>query len=202
MERRRVQHTSLALVASFVIVLTACGSGGSDPGESGMSESAPPVSEATATPDTENGDEGTAGGEDGGSAGDDGTYTAEDSGSGLVRLDGVEYPNFVGDCFVHRGLGDDLLPVEVGDLATPGLTVVVGVDNVASEPDQEANFVMLNGESFRMAGLGGNGTIDSIEYVGPRASFGSVELALVAFSGTTDDGLPVVAELVCEIGLG
>ncbi len=126
------------------------------------------------------------------------------SGTGVVRVDGVEYPDFVGDCSISRGLDPETYePVPVGDLSEPGLIVVVGIDNVASAPAVEANFIMTSGQgAFRMSGIGGPGEIDTIAYIDPPATVGSYELARVAFSGTTDDGVPVVAEVICEIGLG
>ncbi len=186
-----------------MIVLTACGSTDSASDASGAPEVAPSASDAGAAPDdaaeaTTPAATEVAPPADGGDG-----YTTEDSGTGLVRVDGVEYPGFAGDCFVHRGLDpESYAPVPVGDLATPGLTVVVGIDNVASAPAVDANFIMTSETAFSMVGIGGPGTIDSISYVGPQTPFGAVDLALVAFSGTTDDGAQIVAEVVCEVGLG
>lgn len=181
-------------MTTLAIGLSACGSSGSDADDasdtSSPSESASPqeVEDAATEPSSDEGS-------------NDGDVTAE-AGTGTLTVDGVQYPDFAGDCFIHRGLDPETyLPIPVGDLSEPGLTVVVGVDNVASAPDVEANFIMTSETTFRMAGIGGTGTIDSIAYVDPGTSSDSVDLAPVAFTGTTDDAIPVVAELICEIGL-
>jgi hypothetical protein len=174
------------------MLLSACGSSdsaeaqASAPGEaSAASEPAPPSPDAQAP------------------AGDDGGLSDSDNGTGTVTLDGVVYPDFVGECLISRGLDPETYePVPVGDLSDPGLILVVAVDNVASNPEVEANFVTTTEKTFRMTGIGGPGEMDSIAYVGPRTTVGSLDLAQVAFSGTTEDGVPVVAEVVCEIGLG
>ncbi len=203
--QRRKRPFALVLIVSLAIVLSACGSSGSDTDDSGMPEVTPtsePSSDQDAADDAGDASVSPAT-EAAAPAQDDDGLTAEDNGSGLVRVDGIEYPDFLGECVVHRGLDPETyLPVPVGDLSEPELSVVVGIDNVASAPAVEANFIMLIETNFRMAGLDIAGTIDSIAYIDPPATFGSVDLALVSFTGTTDDGIPVVAEVVCEIGLG
>ncbi len=179
--------SAIALLTTLAIVLSACGSSDSDTESSGASASTDAPDGAT-EPTAPNGDAGDPAGE---------------SGSGTVSVDGVEHSDFVGECLISRGLDPVTYEaLEVGDLSTEGLNVVVGIDNVASGPEVEANYVMVGATTFRMAGIGGPGTIDSIDYVGPPPSTSATELVLVAFSGTTDDGLSVVAEVVCEVGLG
>ena len=181
---------TFVVLTSLVIVLSACGSSGSDTDNSDTPDAASPTSvvSSTSEPSPAQGDSG---------------LTAEDNGSGLVWVDGVEYPDFVGECAVHRGLDPETYEaVPVGDLSEPDLSVLVAIDNVASNPAVEANFVITVEPNFRMAGLDVAGIIDSIAYVDPPTPFGSIELARVAFTGTTDTGIPVVAEVVCEIGLG
>ena len=115
-------------------------------------------------------------------------------------MDGVEYPDFAGTCSISRGVDPETyLPIEVGDLSEPGLNATVGIDNVASSPEVEANFIMASFGNFRMAGIGGDGTIDSVAYVGSGTPG---DIAEVAFSGTTDAGESVVVQIFCEIGLG
>ncbi len=87
---------------------------------------------------------------DGGSDVDDGPTdaggpTSDDVGSGSVRIDGVEFGGFEGDCQINRNSGREV----VGDLSTSGLTVVVGVDNIDSQPAEELNFVMINEGELR-----------------------------------------------------
>ena len=191
--KQPIRPCVLVVLASVALVVSACGSSDSEADNadapaatSSTSEPSPAATDDESAPDTEV------------------AAPSGEVGTGVVTVDGVEYSDFVGSCSVSRGLDpDSYLPVPVGDLSEPGLNVVVGIDNVASGPPVEANFVMVGSESFRMRGVGGDGTIDSIEYVGdPPPASESTEVAEVAFSGTTDDGVPVVAEVVCEIGLG
>ena len=187
--RHHLRLSALVFFAAIAILLSGCGSSDSAEGDA----STPDPTDAAAPQDTD-ADTPTQ---------DDGGQPIGESGSGVVSVDGVEYPGFAGSCSVHRGLDPETYkPVPVGDLAEPGLLVVVGIDNVASSPAVEANFIMVGATDFRMAGLDGSGSIDSIAYVGPEPSGISTELATVAFSGTTDEGAAVVAEVVCEVGLG
>lgn len=135
---------------------------------------------------------------DGGSDVDDaptdaGGPTSDDVGSGSVRIDGVEFGGFEGDCQINRNSGREV----VGDLSTSGLTVVVGVDNIDSQPAEELNFVMINEESFEV--LNAPGGIESISESGSRTSSGSVDFATVVFAGTLDDGRAVEGEFVCAL---
>ncbi len=181
---------ALVLLTSLAIVLSACGSAGSDTDDSDTPDAVSPTSVASSTSEPSP-DQGGSG------------LTAEENGSGLVRVDGVEYADFVGECAVHRGLDPETYEaVPVGDLSEGDLSVLVAIDNVASNPALEANFVITVEPNFRMAGFDVAGIIDSIAYIDPPTPFGSIELARVAFTGTTDTGIPVVAEVVCEIGLG
>lgn len=192
--KQPIRPPVLVVLASVALVASACGSSDADTDDAEAPAATSPISEPSAetTDDAAAPEETTAAAPSG------------EVGAAVVTVDGVEYPNFAGSCSVSRGLDPDTyLPVPVGDLSEPGLNVVVGIDNVASGPDVEANFVMVGSEAFRMVGVGGDGTIDSIAYVsGPPPESESVEVAQVAFAGTTDDGVAVVAEVFCEIGLG
>lgn len=193
--RQPLRFSTRVLLIPLAFLVSACGSEDPDAGDPGATATAPVSDSASAS-----GPEEASPAPEGEDSGD---FAAEDNGTGKVTVGGIEYPNFAGDCFIHRGLDPETyLPVEVGDLSMEDLTVIVGVDNVASEPETEANFIIATATAFRMGGLGITGTVDSIDYVGPRAMVGSLDLALVEFSGTSEDGVPVVAELVCEIGLG
>ncbi len=176
------RSTAAAVLTTLAMALSACGSSESDADDAAVSD--------TSSTSSESDDQGSS-------------EAALVAGTGTLTVDGVEYPGFAGDCSISRGLDPETYePIPVGDLSTPGLNVVVGVDNVASAPDVEANFIVTSGMTFRMEGLGGPGTIDSIAYVDPATSSDSVDIARVAFSGTTDEGTSVVADIVCEIGLG
>lgn len=184
------QPLVLVVLTALAIVLSACGSSGSDTDDAVTPDSVSPTSVASTTSEPS-------------PAQGDGGFTAEDIGSGVVWVDGVEYPDFVGECAVHRGLNPETYEANpVGDISEPDLSVLVAIDNVDSNPALEANFVITVEPNFRMAGFDVAGIIDSIAYVDPPTPFGSIELARVAFTGTTDTGTPVVAEVVCEIGLG
>ena len=123
-------------------------------------------------------------------------YAASDEGSGSVTVDGVENGGFLGECEISRGNGKE----DVGDLSTEGIEIILAIDNVESNPTEEMNFVVTGStNTFRAVGVG-NGSLESIEYVGAPSGLGdTTEIGLVAFSGTTDDGVDVSAEVVCVI---
>lgn len=141
-------------------------------------------------------DEG-ASGDDGGSGG--GGPSEDEVGNGVVEVDGEVFEGFVGDCEISRGFGTE----DVGDLSDPGLSVIIGIDNVDSEPEQLINFVVLNEDAFRMStqGSGSNvpGVLESVNEVGPRTASGSRDIVTVEFSGPRDDGAAVTAQIVCEL---
>lgn len=205
----RRERPALIILTTFVLAISACGAPGPGEGDSITPDAASPVSEASGTPVSEPGDsnspdETPPDGETSAPTNEEHSseYTYDDVGSGLVRVDGVEYSNFLGSCNVHRGFGENFVPIPVGDLSDPDLSVLVGIDNLESKPEMKFNFTIVGGETFRMSGFGGDGTIDNIAYLSDMSHSGSVSMALVAFSGTTKDGVPVVAEIVCEIGTG
>jgi hypothetical protein len=178
-------------LAAVLFGLSGCGSSGSD---DSSADGTDPTAVESDAPTEDAGDA-----SDSESDGDDTGASTGDVGSGVVTVDGVEYGDFAGECHISRGLDPETyLPIEVGDLSEPGLLVVAGIDNVASSPEVEANFIMTTGTNFRMVGIGGDGTIDSIAYVGSDTPG---DVAEVAFSGTTEAQQSVVAEIVCEIGL-
>ena len=119
--------------------------------------------------------------------GDEARLEADDS-------TGVENGGFVGDCEIARNSGGD----DVGDLSSSdGLSVIVAVDNVESQPTEELNFVMLNDENFRVVNV--PGTVESITESGSRTSSGSRDYVTIVFAGTLEDGRAVEAELLCEL---
>lgn len=190
--RRPTRSLVPLLLAAAVIALAGCGSDSEDDSAAAGTDSTTSESEA---PTEGAGDTGDTEPEDGGTE-----APAGEAGSGFVTVDGVEYPDFAGTCSISRGVDPETyLPIEVGDLAEPGLNATVGIDNVASSPEVEANFIMASFGNFRMTGIGGDGTIDSVAYV---ESGTPGDVAEVAFSGRTDTGESVVVQIFCEIGLG
>ena len=181
----------LFALAAVLFGLSGCGSSSSDDSAADGTD-ATEVGSGASTEDAGDASDTESNGDDTGASGD--------VGSGVVTVDGVEYADFAGSCSISRGLDPVTYePIEVGDLSEPGLNVVLGIDNVASSPEVEANFIIVSLPNFRMAGIGGAGTIDSVAYVGSGTPG---DVAEVAFTGTTDTGESVVAEVVCEIGLG
>ena len=85
----------------------------------------------------------------------------------------------------------------VGDVSTGELDTVVVMDNVASNPAQGMNFSIFSGLfSIReTAAAPTSGTVDAIAYVGEPSG----SAAVIVFSGTTEDGRPVVAEVGCSL---
>lgn len=169
--RHVVSRTAVAVLATASLI-GACSSSDGDADDAAVEES---------TDDGETADGG------GGAAPDD-------VGSGVVRIDGVENGGFVGDCEMTRNFGAD----DVGDLSSSeGLSVIVAVDNVESQPAEELNFVMINDENFRVVNV--PGTVESITESGARTSSGSRDYVTIVFAGTLEDGRAVEAELLCEL---
>ncbi len=116
-------------------------------------------------------------------------------GNGLLRIDGVEYPGFSGDCEIGSGSED------VGDLSTESGPIIVAIDNV--DPDavdnaNDLNFIMTTASAFRVRNTD-RGTIESITEIGSRTSDGSRDYVTVLFAGPLEDGTSVEAEVFCVL---
>lgn len=132
-----------------------------------------------------------------------GEASAEALGSGSVSYDGVRYDNFTGNCEISRGNGRE----DVGDVSTRGLVVSAAVDNTKSSPELEMSFTALNDSSFTVnthradgPAKRSRGVLSGMQYKSARTPRNSSQdIASVEFAGQTNDGVPVVALLVCEI---
>ncbi len=202
MRRSRATRTLafLASVAMLAGAATACESGGevadvtpvgSDDGAEGTMDDVAATSEASEDAPVEI---------------SEAEYTKDDIGTGWVTYDGVRDGGYRGDCDIDRQNGSE----DVGDLATPGLTVLVGVSNESAEaPSRLGNYkIIIDPTAFNTTDEDGaangeqptRGSISSIAYgseFSPKSQ--SSVIALVIFTGETEDGVPVVAELVCGI---
>lgn len=180
MMQLRSPLTAALLALGLGLTITACGS--SDDSEAGDgAETSTDASEAAAGEPEDAGDDG-----DGGAA--------IAVGTGTLTIDGVENPGFEGECEVSRANGAE----PVGDVSTGELDTVVVLDNVASNPAQEMNFSIFFGTTFSILETDPpptNATLDSVAYVGESSG----DTAVIKFSGTTDDGRPVVAEVGCSL---
>ncbi|WP_430869168.1 hypothetical protein [Demequina aurantiaca] len=135
---------------------------------------------------------------------DAGAYTSDDVGNGTLHVDGVEFPDFTGDCEISRQNGKE----DVGDLNEGDIVTIIAIDNVKAHEDSSMNYVALNEESFRFsdpmgaAGVGGptaRGEITSLTELGPRTADGSRDIVEVRFAGALEDGTTVDADVVCEL---
>ena len=186
-QRPPVKAALLAL--AFALTIAACGSSddseASDPAESSTDAE-------TTSGDTGDATTGEPEPEDAGDEGDAGAAVAV--GSGTLTIDGVENPGFEGECEISRANGAE----PVGDVSAGELDTLVVMDNVASGPAQEMNFSITSGTILSIRETDAaptNGTVDSVAYV----SEPSGNAAVVAFSGTTEDGRAVVAEVGCSL---
>jgi hypothetical protein len=187
-QRPPVKVALLAL--AFALTIAACGSSddseASDPAESSTD------SGETASSDTGDATTGESEPDDAGDEGEAGAAVAV--GSGTLTIDGVENPGFEGECEISRANGAE----PVGDVSTGELDTNVGMDNVASNPAQEMNFSITFGTLFSIRETDAaptNGTVDSIAYVGEPSG----DAAVIAFTGTTEDGRAIVAEVGCSL---
>ena len=182
-----------AAVGAAALLVAAC-SGSDGDTDDGAAEPVPAEADAdggdaTGADTAELADDSDAG--DGGAGGGLGP---DDVGTGVLRIDGVDFADMRGDCEISRSFGSE----DVGDVSAPGKSVIVGVDNVEAAGDDAVNFIMINETSFRVRNTD-QGTIDTIDEIGVRTSNGSIDYATVVFAGTLEDGQSVVAELVCEL---
>ncbi|WP_152650270.1 hypothetical protein [Demequina aestuarii] len=137
---------------------------------------------------------------------DAGGYTSDDVGDATLRVNGVEFPDFTGDCEISREAGSK----DVGDLTEGDIQVIVGIDNVVAQEGQDEafmNYTAINEESFRFGDLAGvsgvdtpaRGEITTIKELGPRTAEGSRDIVEVRFSGVVEDGTTLEADVVCEL---
>jgi hypothetical protein len=166
-------------LASLCGVLLACSPGEDSGGEMAEATTPAPAAAAEVTSDG---------------------LTAADEGKGTVTIDGVQHDDFRGSCELSRNYGKE----DMGDLATmEGLKMMVAIDNVASTPAVEMNFVAYTNLDFTMVVQGQGrqrGTISQLAYESDLAPTGTSQaIAKVAFTGQTEAGVPVVARVVCEI---
>ena len=119
-------------------------------------------------------------------------------------VDGVEFPDFTGDCEISRQNGKE----DVGDLNEGDIVLVVGIDNVAAHEDSAMNYIAINEESFTfrdhagvtgVAGPSAKGTIETLTELGPRAADGSRDIVQVRLGGVLEDGTTLDADVVCEL---
>lgn len=178
-----------AVVVAIVAALAACSPSGDDePASSGTQPAAAEGEntgeENTGTPDT-------------------GGYTSDDVGNGTLRVNGVEFPDFTGDCEISRENGKQ----DVGDLNVGDIVAIIGIDNVTAHEDMAMNYTALNEERFTFrdsvgaAGVGDSakGDITTLTELGPRTADGSRDIVEVRFAGVLDDGTTVDADVVCEL---
>ncbi len=142
--------------------------------------------------------------DDGTSDSDAGGFTSDDVGNATLRVDGVEFPDFTGDCEISRENGK----FDVGDLNDGDIVTIIGIDNVKAHEDEAMNYVALNEESFTFrdltgaAGVSGpsaKGVITSLPELGPRTPDGSRDIVEVRFAGMLDAGTTLDANVVCEL---
>ncbi|MEL0627096.1 hypothetical protein V6245_09080 [Salinibacterium amurskyense] len=132
-----------------------------------------------------------------------GGLSTDDVGNATLRINGVEFPDFTGDCEISRGFGSE----DVGDLNEGDIVTIIGIDNVDAHEDMLMNYIALNEESFRFrdqeaaAGVGNNanGTISTLTELSPRTADGSRDIVEVRFAGAFEDGTPIEADVVCEL---
>ncbi|MBH0099346.1 hypothetical protein I6E68_09360 [Salinibacterium sp. NSLL150] len=183
-----------ARVAAFVVAVTAtlaaCSPAADEPADSATTEE-------TTTADETTGDEGTP---DEPAA--DG-YTSDDVGNATLRIDGVEFPDFTGECDISRQAGKEV----VGDLSEPGLFMIIALDNVKAHEEMSMNLVSIADGGFRFgdlveaAGVGSpaKGELTPQSELGPRTADGSRDIVELRFAGAFEDSTPIEADIVCEL---
>ncbi|MBH0115251.1 hypothetical protein I6E52_00140 [Salinibacterium sp. NG253] len=179
-----------AIVLAVSATLAACSPAADELADSATTE------EATTTDET-TGDEGTT--DEPATAG----FSTDDVGNATLRINGVEFPDFTGDCEISRGFGTE----DVGDLNDGDIVTIIGIDNVDAHEDMLMNYIALNEESFRFrdqeaaAGVGNNanGTISTLTEISERTPDGSRDIVEVRFAGAFEDGTPIEADVVCEL---
>ncbi|MBH0009561.1 hypothetical protein ESZ53_01565 [Salinibacterium sp. UTAS2018] len=185
--RVRVAAVVLAITATLAACSTSTDDDLTDTGTTDDSSTAEETAGDEAAPD-----EPAAGG-----------LTSDDVGNATVIVNGVEFPDFTGDCEISRLGGKE----DVGDLSMPGIFTIVGIDNVKAHEDEAMNFVAINESQFRFNDLVGaagvetpaRGDIASLTELGSRTADGSRDLVEVRFAGTFEDGTPIEVDIVCEL---
>lgn len=168
------------LTAALTLAVAGCGSGAE-------AEPSPavPAQSASGGPTT------TAGGGDEG-----GSYTGDDLGTGTVFLGSDMFEGFRGSCAFTSTDPDQ--PSYAQPLQSEQVLVAVGVDNLDSGNEQKLNFKVFSTSSFSVDGaVSGKGTLDSLAASAGFTEVGAGVVTEVAFSGTLDDGTPMLAALVC-----
>lgn len=182
-----VAALALALTAGLAACAPAAGDelAGSD---------APPVDNAEDSTSEEGTDEALA----------DGGLSPDDVGNATLHINGVEFPDFTGDCEISRGFGTE----DIGDLNEGDISAIIGIDNVKAHEDIAMNYVAISEERFRFrdltgaAGVDGSpatGEITLMTELGPRTPDGSRDIVEVRFSGVLEDGTELDADVVCEL---
>ncbi|MBH0108584.1 hypothetical protein I6E81_00200 [Salinibacterium sp. NG22] len=178
-----------AIVVAVTATLAAC-SPAAEPADSATSE------ETTTTDETVGDEETTEEPATGG-------LSTDDVGNATLRINGIEFPDFTGDCEITRGFGTE----DVGDLNDGDIVTIIGIDNVDTHEDMLMNYIALDEESFRFrdqeaaAGVGNNtnGTISTLTEISARTADGSRDIVEVRFAGAFEDGTPIEADIVCEL---
>ena len=181
---------SVAVLALACAAKLAACSPGAGPGDPGSAPSAPV--------DGSSGDEQTTDEPDGVG------YTPEDVGNGTLTVNGVTFPDFVGDCEINRNNGRE----DVGDLNEGDINTIIGIDNVEAHLESSMSYVAISEESFTFrdpqsaagVGLGRHkGVINTMTELSPRTASGSRDIVEVRFAGVLEDGTTVDADVVCEL---
>ncbi|GIG55017.1 hypothetical protein [Demequina activiva] len=193
----RAVVVALALLGSVTLTGCAAGDEGSEPVD-------PAENEVTAD---------VAPTDEGGEAADSAEAEAEEEpveepadlpDGGVLRVDGVESPDFEGECDINRNNGRE----DVGSLEEPGLKVLVALSNSEANPEGPMIYTALAEDTFTLrdavnrpgaSSADNRGTLESITELGERSPDGSRELVLVRFAGTLSGGSAVEADVVCEL---
>lgn len=127
-------------------------------------------------------------------------YTATDEGTGTLWVDGVQFDGFRGQCMISRRNGAE----ELGELSNrEGLSMIMGIDNVAANTGSEMNFKVYSDSVFTISRPPAReqpGTLTRVAREGQPSPKGkSTMLGLVSFTGTTATGEAIIAHVVCEL---
>ncbi|MEV8254248.1 hypothetical protein AB0O95_09815 [Rhodoglobus sp. NPDC076762] len=178
-----------AIVLAVSATLAACSPAADEPADSATTEES--------TTDETTGDEETpaepaAGG-----------LSSDDVGNATLRINGVEFPDFTGDCDISRQAGSE----DVGDLTMPGLFMILALDNVKAHEEMSMNLVSVADGGFRFGDLTGaagvgspaKGQLTPQSELGARTVDGSRDIVEVRWAGEFEDGTPIEADVVCEL---
>lgn len=179
-----------ALVLAVSATLAACSPAADAPADSSTTEESTTTDETTG--DEETSEEPAAGG-----------LSSDDVGNVTLRINGVEFADFTGNCEISRLAGKE----DVGDLNEGDISAIIAVDNVKAHEDMLMNYIATSEERFRFrdqeaaAGVGSSakGTISTLTELGPRTADGSRDIVEVRFAGAFEDGTAIEADVVCEL---